>query len=233
MSQSEVAVRFMAGADGQCTHVSTALPHWTQNAARLRDQAGRVRMAACLLLLQVLLRQVLEVTLGEGDVRGDSHLRLVPRDRDHVTKVAGLARHLNAVLQKLLLRSDRARRGRRWAGERASAHYWPVCLARSVPCAGHGAAAHEGRSIHDAVIHRLRAVHGELQRLLALHNLLHLLNRLRAEGTARLKASKVREVAGRSGPPWRRYMYMSSTIHSERGGGVQRVRLGSDKIMIR
>jgi len=61
--------------------------------------------------------------------------------------------------------------------------------------AGHGAAAHEGRSIHDAVIHRLRAVHGELQRLLALHNLLRLLNRLRAEGTARLMASKAREVA--------------------------------------
>ena len=78
-----------------------------------------------------------------------------------------------------------------------------VCLSLSVPCAGHGAAAHEGRSIHDAVIHRLRAVHGELQRLLALHKLLRLLNRLRAEGTARLMASKGRGGRVGSAPPWR------------------------------
>ena len=154
---------------------------------------------ACLLLLQVLLRQVLEVTLGEGDVRGDSHLRLVPRDRDHVTKVAGLARHLDAVLQKLLLRSDRA--GSAVARRTGCCPSLAGLSGASVPCAGHGAAAHEGRSIHDAVIHRLRAVHGELQRLLALHNLLRLLNRLRAEGTARLMASKAREVAGGLAPP--------------------------------
>ena len=79
-----------------------------------------------------------------------------------------------------------------------------VCLSLSVPCAGHGAAAHEGRSIHDAVIHRLRAVHGELQRLLALHKLLRLLNRLRAEGTARLMASKGGGGRVGSAPPWRR-----------------------------
>ena len=82
---------------------------------------------ACLLLLQVLLRQVLEVTLGEGDVRCDSHLRLVPRHCYHVTKVAGLARHLDAVLQKLLLRGDGAWRGGRWPVERP-----PTTLSRSV-----------------------------------------------------------------------------------------------------
>ena len=84
---------------------------------------------ACLLLLQVLLRQVLEVTLGEGDVRCDRHLRLVPRHCYHVTKVAGLARHLDAVLQKLLLRGDGVRRGGRWPVEQALDYGQSVCLA--------------------------------------------------------------------------------------------------------
>ena len=116
--------RIAARASGQGTRVSTPLSlDLDAHAGGSWGVVGR----ACLLLLQVLLRQVLEVTLGEGDVRCDSHLRLVPRHCYHVTKVAGLARHLDAVLQKLLLRGDGAWRGGRWPVERP-----PTTLSRSV-----------------------------------------------------------------------------------------------------
>ena len=107
------------------------------------------------------------------------------------------------VLPDTLMRSWRnfsceAREARRGGGRPEAWASHIIC--QSVPAPSlcqPGAAAHEGRSIHDAVIHRLRAVHGELQRLLALHNLLRLINRLRAEGTARLMASKAREAVRR------------------------------------
>jgi len=87
----------------------------------LDEGVGGVVGVNRLLLFQVLLRQVLEVALGEGNVRGDRHLRLVPRDRHHVTKVARLSGDLDAVLQKLLLRSERARRGWRQPNKRPQA----------------------------------------------------------------------------------------------------------------
>ena len=54
---------------------------------------------------------------------------------------------------------------------------------------GRGAGTHEGSRIHDPIIDWLRAVDGELERLLALDELLGLSCGLHAEETARLMAS--------------------------------------------
>ena len=66
----------------------------------LRDHAKPI---AQLLLLQVLLREVLDVLLGEGDGRAHGELRLLPGDLDRVAKLASLAVHLDAIVKVLLL----------------------------------------------------------------------------------------------------------------------------------
>lgn len=53
--------------------------------------------------LEVLLGEVLEVALGEGDRRGDPDLALaLARYLDDVAKLACLALYLDAVVQELL-----------------------------------------------------------------------------------------------------------------------------------
>ena len=59
---------------------------------------------AQLLLLEVLLREVLQVALAEGGVSGNQDLRLVARDGDGGAEVAGLPADLDAVRQEGLLR---------------------------------------------------------------------------------------------------------------------------------
>lgn len=58
-----------------------------------------------IVLLQVLLRQVLEVSLTEDDVGRDDDLAFVPLDRDVVSKVIGLAFNLNPLVKILLLQN--------------------------------------------------------------------------------------------------------------------------------
>ena len=57
-------------------------------------------------LLEESLRKVLEVTLGEGDRRGDGELSGdVGRDLDVLAELAGLALDLDVVDEELLVRS--------------------------------------------------------------------------------------------------------------------------------
>lgn len=65
----------------------------------LRDHAKPI---AELLLLEVLLREVLDVLLGEGDAGDNSERRLLPGDPDRVAELTGLAVDLDAVVQVLL-----------------------------------------------------------------------------------------------------------------------------------
>merc|ERR1719510_1966327 len=53
-------------------------------------------------LLQILLREVLQVSLGEGDVRGEGQLGLLSLHGELLTKVAGLAGNLDALLEVFL-----------------------------------------------------------------------------------------------------------------------------------
>ena len=53
-------------------------------------------------LLQVLLGEVLQVSLGEGDVGGEGNLGLLPLHGELLAKVAGLAGNLDALLKVLL-----------------------------------------------------------------------------------------------------------------------------------
>lgn len=55
-----------------------------------------------LLLLEVLLGQVLQVSLGEGELGGDADLGLVSGEGDLGAEVSGLAVHLDLVVQELL-----------------------------------------------------------------------------------------------------------------------------------
>jgi hypothetical protein len=50
-------------------------------------------------LLQVLLREVLKVPLGEGDGRGEDDLVLVPGEAHVAAEVLGLAAHLDPLLE--------------------------------------------------------------------------------------------------------------------------------------
>ncbi len=61
-----------------------------------------VQVVAQLLLLQVLLGQVLEVSLGKGQLGSDQDLGLVARDHHLGSEVSSLAAHLDAVVQILL-----------------------------------------------------------------------------------------------------------------------------------
>ncbi len=75
--------------------------------------AGRnnVEPVADLLLLEELLRQVLEVALGEGAVSGDGELVAIAGNGDSTREVAGLAVDLDALVEEeLLLLVGRARR---------------------------------------------------------------------------------------------------------------------------
>lgn len=57
-------------------------------------------------LLEESLRKVLEVTLGEGDRRGDGELSgNIGRDLDVLAELAGLALDLDVVDEELLVRS--------------------------------------------------------------------------------------------------------------------------------
>merc|ERR1719510_2675044 len=53
-------------------------------------------------LLEVLLGEVLQVPLGEGDVRGEGQLGLLPVHGELLAKVGSLASDLNALLQVVL-----------------------------------------------------------------------------------------------------------------------------------
>ena len=53
-------------------------------------------------LLQVLLGEVLQVSLGEGDVGGEGDLCLLPLHGELLAEVAGLASNLDALLEVLL-----------------------------------------------------------------------------------------------------------------------------------
>ena len=53
-------------------------------------------------LLQVLLGEVLQVSLGEGDVGGESNLGLLPLHGELLAEVAGLSSDLDALLEILL-----------------------------------------------------------------------------------------------------------------------------------
>ena len=53
-------------------------------------------------LLQVLLGEVLQVSLGEGDVGGEGDLGLLPLHGELLAEVAGLASDLDALLEVLL-----------------------------------------------------------------------------------------------------------------------------------
>ena len=53
-------------------------------------------------LLQVLLGEVLQVSLGEGDVGGEGDLSLLPLHGELLAEVAGLASNLDALLEVLL-----------------------------------------------------------------------------------------------------------------------------------
>ena len=55
-----------------------------------------------LLGLQVLLAQILQVTLGERRLSSDMDLGLLPVDADLVSQVASLSIHLDALQQELL-----------------------------------------------------------------------------------------------------------------------------------
>jgi hypothetical protein len=56
-----------------------------------------------IVLLQELLREVLQVALGESNVSLDDNLALVQRNIDRVAKVLGLAIDLDLLLEKSLL----------------------------------------------------------------------------------------------------------------------------------
>ena len=55
-----------------------------------------------LLRLQVLLAQILQVTLGERRLSGHMDLGFLPVDGDLLSQVAGLAVHFDATHQELL-----------------------------------------------------------------------------------------------------------------------------------
>lgn len=67
---------------------------------RSRDDTQKVLE---LVLLQVLLGEVLEVTLGEWDLRGQDELGTLTLDRDVVTQLTGLAIDLDTVVQELFV----------------------------------------------------------------------------------------------------------------------------------
>ena len=71
--------------------VDGEVPHLVGRLVRGDD----VQVVAQLLLLQVLLREVLEVALGEGQLGRDDDLRLVDGQRDRVAEVARLAADLS------------------------------------------------------------------------------------------------------------------------------------------
>lgn len=54
-------------------------------------------------LLQVLLRQILHISLREGLHGGDLKLRLVGRKRNRVAELTSAPTNLNAVMQESLL----------------------------------------------------------------------------------------------------------------------------------
>jgi len=54
------------------------------------------------ILLQVLLGEILEVPLGERNVRGEGNLGLLPLHVELLAKVAGLASNLDTLLEVLL-----------------------------------------------------------------------------------------------------------------------------------
>lgn len=58
-------------------------------------------------LLQVFLGQILQVTLGEVDVRVDVDLHLLSLHGNIAAQVSGLAVDLEALLQELLLQKDK------------------------------------------------------------------------------------------------------------------------------
>ena len=53
-------------------------------------------------LLQVLLGEVLEISLGEGDIGGEGNLGLLPLHGELLAEVAGLSSDLDALLEILL-----------------------------------------------------------------------------------------------------------------------------------
>merc|ERR1719265_1755124 len=57
---------------------------------------------AQLLLLQIFLAQILEVTLGKWCLRVDGNGRLVPRDNNGLSQISGFVSHLDAILEKFL-----------------------------------------------------------------------------------------------------------------------------------
>ena len=55
-----------------------------------------------MLRLQVLLAQILQVTLGERRLSSDMDLGLLPVDADLISQIASLSIHLDAFQQELL-----------------------------------------------------------------------------------------------------------------------------------
>merc|ERR1719431_1647852 len=53
-------------------------------------------------LLQILLSEVLQVSLGEGDVRGEGQLGLLSLHVELLAEVGGLASNIDALLKILL-----------------------------------------------------------------------------------------------------------------------------------
>lgn len=85
----------IVGADSEVTQLVEVLV--------VGDDADPIAKAV---LLQVLLGQVLQVTLGEVHVGVDVDLHLLALDGDVVSQVSGLAVDLEAFLQELLLKME-------------------------------------------------------------------------------------------------------------------------------
>lgn len=65
---------------------------------------NNVQEISQLLLLQILLGQILQVSLGEGSLGVDNDLGLLSGDGHLAGQLASLAVHLNSVVQELLER---------------------------------------------------------------------------------------------------------------------------------